>query len=203
MWLSGDLYFDKAEGGFLKELFARWEDEKCSHEVTIVFFWRIYYSKEMLGNNFVLVFVPCDRHKCSKLYYLSSSTEQLPPGSAVRQKKRGEHYEDFYKYGLIACPHITCMSHACYMHATCMSITCISATCTKHAIVGILHEHWFWWLCPSPWLQGDSAGGDSCWLVLTFGGHQETLQPPQRALDQDQGGRSVLRSGSWTLYQTR
>ncbi len=45
--LAGDL-FDKAEGEFLKELFKRWNDEQCSHEVTLVFFWRIFYSKETL-----------------------------------------------------------------------------------------------------------------------------------------------------------
>ena len=46
--LPGDLYFDKAEGGFLKELFRRWKEEKCSHEVTLVFFWRMFYAKEAL-----------------------------------------------------------------------------------------------------------------------------------------------------------
>ena len=45
----GDLYFDKLVGGFLKELFHRWSEIGCSHEVTLAFFWRAYYQKDKLG----------------------------------------------------------------------------------------------------------------------------------------------------------
>ncbi len=46
----GELYFDKAVSGFLTELFHQWEEQACSHEVTIVFFSRIYYdSVSVLG----------------------------------------------------------------------------------------------------------------------------------------------------------
>ena len=43
MWefdCHGDLYFEKSVTGFLAELFARWKDEHCNHDVTIVLFSR-------------------------------------------------------------------------------------------------------------------------------------------------------------------
>lgn len=45
----GDLYFDKLVGGFLKELFHRWSEQSCSHEVTLAFFWRVYYQPHQIG----------------------------------------------------------------------------------------------------------------------------------------------------------
>ncbi len=45
----GDLYFDKAVGGFLRELFQHWQEEGCNHEVTLLFFWRAFYDKSMMG----------------------------------------------------------------------------------------------------------------------------------------------------------
>ncbi|KAL5478011.1 hypothetical protein EMCRGX_G024886 [Ephydatia muelleri] len=76
MWdfdLSGNFYFDKAVEGFLKDLFQKWKDHSCSHEVTVMFFWRMYYSV--------------------------SSRDQFPEYArrSIRQNKKGEYYQDFYK----------------------------------------------------------------------------------------------------------
>lgn len=77
MWdfdFSGNFYFDKAVDGFLKDLFQKWKDHNCSHEVTILFFWRMYYAKE-------------------------SNKDQFPEltRNCIRQNKKGEYYQDFYK----------------------------------------------------------------------------------------------------------
>ncbi|RUS89768.1 hypothetical protein EGW08_002471, partial [Elysia chlorotica] len=76
MWdfdLHGDLYFEKAVNGFLTDLFARWKDQKCLHDVTIVMFSRTYYN--------------------------AKSFDEFPP--AVREclqiDCRGCIYEDFYR----------------------------------------------------------------------------------------------------------
>ena len=52
MWefdISGDLYFEKTVNGFFVELFEKWKEMKCSHSVTIVYFSRIFYDKNMLS----------------------------------------------------------------------------------------------------------------------------------------------------------
>lgn len=76
MWdfdLHGDLYFEKAVNGFLTDLFARWKEQKCLHDVTIVMFSRTYYD--------------------------AKSFDEFPP--AVREclqiDCRGCIYEDFYR----------------------------------------------------------------------------------------------------------
>ena len=43
-WSSGEFFFDKAVSGFLRELFVRWREAGCNHDVTIVFFWRLHYD---------------------------------------------------------------------------------------------------------------------------------------------------------------
>ena len=51
MWdfdITGDLYFEKTIGFFV-ELFEKWKEMKCSHSVTIVYFSRIFYDKNMLS----------------------------------------------------------------------------------------------------------------------------------------------------------
>ncbi|XP_076434609.1 GATOR1 complex protein DEPDC5-like [Babylonia areolata] len=51
MWefdLNGDLYFEKAVNGFLTDLFAKWKDQNCSHDVTIVLFSRTFYDSQSL-----------------------------------------------------------------------------------------------------------------------------------------------------------
>ncbi|KAA8587561.1 hypothetical protein FQN60_016423 [Etheostoma spectabile] len=43
MWdfdIYGDLYFEKAVNCFLSDLFAKWKEKNCSHEVTVVLFSR-------------------------------------------------------------------------------------------------------------------------------------------------------------------
>ena len=45
----GDLFFDKAVNGFLRELFERWKEAGCNHDVTIVFFWRLHYDPASLS----------------------------------------------------------------------------------------------------------------------------------------------------------
>jgi hypothetical protein len=54
MWdfdLNGDLYFEKAVNGFLTDLFAKWKDQNCCHDVTIVLFSRTFYDSQSLGQS--------------------------------------------------------------------------------------------------------------------------------------------------------
>nr|KAG5702349.1 hypothetical protein BaRGS_003016 [Batillaria attramentaria] len=51
MWefdLNGDLYFEKAVNGFLSDLFVKWKEQNCCHDVTIVLFSRTYYDSQSL-----------------------------------------------------------------------------------------------------------------------------------------------------------
>lgn len=52
MWefdFFGDLYFEKTVNGFLKELFGKWKESNCNHEVTIVMYSRTHYNAKSLG----------------------------------------------------------------------------------------------------------------------------------------------------------
>ena len=52
MWefdFFGDLYFEKTVNGFLSELYAKWKEMNCNHEVTIVLFSRTIYDAKSLG----------------------------------------------------------------------------------------------------------------------------------------------------------
>ncbi|XP_058888828.1 GATOR complex protein DEPDC5-like isoform X2 [Acipenser ruthenus] len=76
MWdfdIYGDLYFEKAVNGFLSDLFAKWKDKNCSHEVTVVLFSRTFYE--------------------------AKTTEEFPEAhrSSIRQDHEGRFYEDFYR----------------------------------------------------------------------------------------------------------
>uniref|UniRef100_A0A673NDT4 DEP domain-containing protein 5-like n=1 Tax=Sinocyclocheilus rhinocerous TaxID=307959 RepID=A0A673NDT4_9TELE len=76
MWdfdIYGDLYFEKAVNGFLSDLFAKWKEKNCSHEVTVVLFSRTFYS--------------------------AKSLEEFPEiqRASVRQDHEGCYYEDFYR----------------------------------------------------------------------------------------------------------
>ncbi|XP_052464433.1 GATOR complex protein DEPDC5 isoform X6 [Carassius gibelio] len=76
MWdfdIYGDLYFEKAVNGFLSDLFAKWKEKNCSHEVTVVLFSRTFYS--------------------------AKSLEEFPEIQrvSVRQDHEGRYYEDFYR----------------------------------------------------------------------------------------------------------
>uniref|UniRef100_A0A8D2KY17 DEP domain-containing protein n=1 Tax=Varanus komodoensis TaxID=61221 RepID=A0A8D2KY17_VARKO len=47
MWdfdIYGDLYFEKAVNGFLADLFTKWKEKNCSHEVTVILFSRTFYD---------------------------------------------------------------------------------------------------------------------------------------------------------------
>nr|XP_011413842.2 GATOR complex protein DEPDC5 isoform X3 [Crassostrea gigas] len=52
MWdfdiLGEDLYFEKALNGFLTDLFAKWKEQNCQHDVTIVLFSRTFYKAQSL-----------------------------------------------------------------------------------------------------------------------------------------------------------
>ncbi|KAH9502461.1 GATOR complex protein depdc5 [Bulinus truncatus] len=51
MWdfdLHGDLYFEKAVNGFLTDLFEKWKEQNCVHDVTIVLFSRTFYDAKSL-----------------------------------------------------------------------------------------------------------------------------------------------------------
>ncbi|XP_060048727.1 GATOR1 complex protein DEPDC5 isoform X2 [Erinaceus europaeus] len=76
MWdfdIYGDLYFEKAVNGFLADLFTKWKEKNCSHEVTVVLFSRTFYD--------------------------AKSLDEFPESSrgSIRQDHAGHFYEDFYK----------------------------------------------------------------------------------------------------------
>ncbi|KAM6984843.1 GATOR1 complex protein DEPDC5 [Aplochiton taeniatus] len=76
MWdfdIYGDLYFEKAVSGFLSDLFAKWKEKNCSHEVTVVLFSRTFYSAKTI--------------------------EEFPEilRGSIRQDHEGRFYEDFYR----------------------------------------------------------------------------------------------------------
>ncbi|XP_012671329.1 GATOR complex protein DEPDC5 isoform X1 [Clupea harengus] len=76
MWdfdIYGDLYFEKAVNGFLSDLFAKWKEKNCSHEVTVVLFSRTFYS--------------------------AKSQDEFPEilRGSIRQDHEGRFYEDFYR----------------------------------------------------------------------------------------------------------
>ncbi|KAL0965572.1 hypothetical protein UPYG_G00283080 [Umbra pygmaea] len=76
MWdfdIYGDLYFEKAVSGFLSDLFAKWKEKYCSHEVTVVLFSRTFYNAKTL--------------------------EEFPEilRGSISQDHEGRFYEDFYR----------------------------------------------------------------------------------------------------------
>ncbi|KAM9101364.1 GATOR1 complex protein DEPDC5 isoform 2-T2 [Sarcophilus harrisii] len=76
MWdfdIYGDLYFEKAVNGFLADLFTKWKEKNCSHEVTVVLFSRTFYD--------------------------AKSIDEFPETqrASIRQDHEGRFYEDFYK----------------------------------------------------------------------------------------------------------
>ncbi|XP_054248802.1 GATOR complex protein DEPDC5 isoform X6 [Indicator indicator] len=76
MWdfdIYGDLYFEKAVNGFLADLFTKWKEKNCSHEVTVVLFSRTFYE--------------------------AKSIDEFPEAqrASIRQDHEGRFYEDFYK----------------------------------------------------------------------------------------------------------
>ncbi|KAL2100451.1 hypothetical protein ACEWY4_004845 [Coilia grayii] len=76
MWdfdIYGDLYFEKAVNGFLSDLFTKWKEKNCSHEVTVVLFSRTFYS--------------------------ARSMDEFPEilRGSIRQDHEGRFYEDFYR----------------------------------------------------------------------------------------------------------
>ncbi|TFK01099.1 DEP domain-containing protein 5 [Platysternon megacephalum] len=78
MWdfdIYGDLYFEKAVNGFLADLFTKWKEKNCSHEVTVISELTI----------FILAFL--------------SISDEFPEihRASIRQDHEGRFYEDFYK----------------------------------------------------------------------------------------------------------
>ncbi|XP_066466130.1 GATOR1 complex protein DEPDC5 [Tiliqua scincoides] len=76
MWdfdIYGDLYFEKAVNGFLADLFTKWKEKNCSHEVTVVLFSRTFYDAMSL-NEF-----------------------PEPQRASIQRDHEGRFYEDFYK----------------------------------------------------------------------------------------------------------
>ncbi|KAK7877173.1 hypothetical protein WMY93_032118 [Mugilogobius chulae] len=76
MWdfdIYGDLYFEKAVNGFLSDLFTKWKEKNCSHEVTVVLFSRTFYN--------------------------AKSIDEFPEvlRGSVRQDHEGRFCEDFYR----------------------------------------------------------------------------------------------------------
>ncbi|CAJ1087364.1 GATOR complex protein DEPDC5 isoform X5 [Xyrichtys novacula] len=76
MWdfdIYGDLYFEKAVNGFLSDLFAKWKEKNCSHEVTVVLFSRTFYNAKTI--------------------------EEFPEilRGSIRHDHEGRFYEDFYR----------------------------------------------------------------------------------------------------------
>ncbi|XP_034038608.1 GATOR complex protein DEPDC5 isoform X2 [Thalassophryne amazonica] len=76
MWdfdIYGDLYFEKAVNGFLSDLFTKWKEKNCSHEVTVVLFSRTFYNAKTIDE-----------------------FPEVLRGS-IRQDHEGRFYEDFYR----------------------------------------------------------------------------------------------------------
>ncbi|KAL5017610.1 hypothetical protein ScPMuIL_007199 [Solemya velum] len=76
MWefdINGDLYFEKAVNGFLTDLFAKWKEQNCCHDVTIVLFSRTFYDLQCIDD------FPSDMRDC------------------LQQDYKGRYYEDFYR----------------------------------------------------------------------------------------------------------
>ncbi|XP_041659148.1 GATOR complex protein DEPDC5 isoform X2 [Cheilinus undulatus] len=76
MWdfdIYGDLYFEKAVNGFLSDLFTKWKEKNCSHEVTVVLFSRTFYNAKTI--------------------------EEFPEihRGSIRHDHEGRFYEDFYR----------------------------------------------------------------------------------------------------------
>ncbi|XP_041349030.1 GATOR complex protein Iml1-like isoform X2 [Gigantopelta aegis] len=76
MWdfdINGDLYFEKAVNGFLTDLFAKWKEQNCCHDVTIVLFSRTFYD--------------------------AKSLDEFPPHlrECLQTDHRGRIFEDFYR----------------------------------------------------------------------------------------------------------
>ncbi|CAC5397004.1 DEPDC5 [Mytilus coruscus] len=76
MWdfdLYGDLYIEKAVDGFLTDLFAKWKDQNCLHDVSIVLFSRTFYEAQNIEE------FPVFMRDCLQVDYM------------------GRFYEDFYR----------------------------------------------------------------------------------------------------------
>ncbi|KAM6920098.1 GATOR1 complex protein DEPDC5 isoform 5-T5 [Lycodopsis pacificus] len=76
MWdfdIYGDLYFEKAVNCFLSDLFTKWKEKNCSHEVTVVLFSRTFYNAKTIDE-----------------------FPEILRGS-IRQDHEGRFYEDFYR----------------------------------------------------------------------------------------------------------
>ncbi|XP_076106602.1 GATOR complex protein Iml1-like isoform X2 [Mytilus galloprovincialis] len=76
MWdfdLYGDLYIEKAVDGFLTDLFAKWKEQNCLHDVTIVLFSRTFYEAQYIEE------FPVFMRDCLQVDYM------------------GRFYEDFYR----------------------------------------------------------------------------------------------------------
>lgn len=76
MWdfdINGDLYFEKAVNGFLTDLYAKWKEQGCLHDVTIVMFSRTFYEAQ--------------------------SRDEFPQcmQECLQQDYMGRFYEDFYR----------------------------------------------------------------------------------------------------------
>ncbi|XP_053383864.1 GATOR complex protein Iml1-like [Mercenaria mercenaria] len=76
MWdfdINGDLYFEKAVNGFLTDLYAKWKEQNCLHDVTIVMFSRTFYE--------------------------AYSRDEFPQymQECLQQDCMGRFYEDFYR----------------------------------------------------------------------------------------------------------
>ncbi|KAH0625529.1 hypothetical protein JD844_015075 [Phrynosoma platyrhinos] len=97
MWdfdIYGDLYFEKAVNGFLADLFTKWKEKNCSHEVTVVLFSRTFYEAKSITVKIQ------DRSVCPSLILLFILVLDDFPEShrpAIQQDHQGRSYEDFYK----------------------------------------------------------------------------------------------------------
>ncbi|XP_018117225.1 GATOR complex protein DEPDC5 isoform X8 [Xenopus laevis] len=72
--IYGDLYFEKAVNGFLADLFNKWKEKNCSHEVTVVLFSRTFYDAKSIDD-----FPEAHRN------------------ASIMQDHKSRFYEDFYK----------------------------------------------------------------------------------------------------------
>ena len=94
---AGEFFFDKTVSGFLRDLFVRWREAGCNHDVTIVFFWRLHYDLSSSKTLPIYMYIYQYMYDCM-LMCVMFPLEGLPVSTSIREdRKRGIYYEDFFR----------------------------------------------------------------------------------------------------------
>lgn len=184
----GDLYFDKLVDGFLKELFHRWGEVGCNHEVTLAFFWRVYYQKDKLGPsnsritppNFVI------RHYCNiilppQYFWMNpwcvlfiQMSYLTPPASTCKKMGGASTLRTF----------ISKLSTECYQCIYPLSLLLSLPPSLSSSLPSSLSLTPYLSSLPPP--QGDSRGWECVWLEWQGDRNKTKFPPTQRQSTQHQ-----------------